>query len=829
MSTIDIIDAATHNLQHITISLPRRQLIAVSGVSGSGKSSFIFDTLFREGQRRYMEVLSPRARRLVAAGGRSRVRAVRGIAPPVAVEQRHSGYSPGASLAEVAEVDPLLRLWYARLAVPHCPSCGKPLQAESAEEMVQTVRGRAGGALVRLFAPYPGAAGQWRRAWEVYRKRGFLKARLGDAEFYLEDDPPAKAEGRRFAIFIDAVESDDRGLAQLRESLHLALQEGEGRALVRCGEEEWFFSAVLHCRECSLTVAPPTAETFSRRSSASACPGCDGRGVDGAGEECRACGGSGLGERARAFRFRGLNLGDLYAMEITDLLWFFQEQPPTAAEAPLVRHVRPELLARLEAFNELGLGYLRLDRAVPTLSGGELQRGRLVAHLGGKLSGVMYILDEPSLGLHPVEQARLLGVLRRLQGHGATVVVSEHDEATLRAADFLVDLGPGAGERGGRVVYAGPPAGIHDAADSLTGDYLAGRRAIPAAGSRRSVGEAMLEIDGLSRHTLRDVDVRLPLGALTVVCGVSGSGKSSLAEGLHAALRRELDPAAVASNGVQWRAVRLSRPLRGLTRVDQQPAGRQRRSCPATYLGLLPHLRRLFAALPAAAVRGYGPARFSFNLPGGRCEACQGLGVKEIEMGFLPALEVQCPVCGGRRFHSEVLQIRYRGASVADVLEMTATAAGAHFAAVPEIAAPLRAMHAVGLDYLRLGQPLPTLSGGEAQRLKLLREITGRSPAGRVYILDEPTVGLHFEDVARLLTLLAALRDAGATVLVIEHHLDVIAAADHLIELGPSGGRAGGRILYQGPPAGLIEVEASRTAPFIKEKMSHVVAHPDRQ
>jgi excinuclease ABC subunit A len=828
----------------------------ITGVSGSGKSTLAFDILYAEGQRRYLDSLNAYARQFVQPAPRPEVDAIFGIPPTVAIEQRTSRGGRKSTVATLTEIYHFLRLLYVKLGTPYCPDCEVPIEPQTpkaiAARLLRDWRGRE----VTLLAPL------------VVHRKGFYtdlaKWALGKGYAYLRVDGvmtptatwPRLARFREHTIELPvatlAIHPREEGA--LRAALAEALALGKGVVHVAAsGRPDAIFSTAQACPRCGRGFPALDPRLFSYNSKHGWCARCYGTGLvlagfdaeqtgeevwwnewwEGEEEICPACRGARLRPEALAVRFRGRSIAELTALSVARARRFFEQLRLGGRERAVARDLLPEITARLRFLEEVGLAYLALDRAAPTLSGGELQRLRLAAQLGSNLRGVCYILDEPTIGLHARDNRLLLETLQQLKDKGNTVVVVEHDEETIRAADHVIDLGPGAGERGGRLVAAGPPSEIMRHPESVTGRLLREGLAHPLGRAvRRAVDRhtARLEIRGACRHNLKNLHVTIPLGRLVCVTGVSGSGKSTLVrEVLHDNLQQLL--ATARSPGGRPRQRMAAVALRGcaaiegwealgrVLEVDQTPIGKTPRSCPATYVGLFDEVRRLYATTTEARLRGYGPGRFSFNVPGGRCEACEGQGVKTLAMSFLPDVEVPCEVCGGARFNAETLAVDYKGKNIAEVLAMSVEEAVEFFAAHATLHRTLKLLEDVGLGYLRLGQRSPTLSGGEAQRLKLVTELakTRSTPdpkprASTLYLLDEPTIGLHMADVARLLGVLQRLVDAGHSVVVIEHNLDVIAEADWIIDLGPEGGERGGRIVAEGTPEALARRAHTHTA-----------------
>lgn len=823
MSYLEIIDAHKHNLKHLHLRLPKKKLIVISGVSGSGKSTLAYDTIFQEGQRKYLESLSAYARQFIKSLERPEVQSIKGIAPTISIDQKHSSFYFNSTVGTISEIAPYLRLLFAKLAEAHCPQCGDPISRYSAEKIVQAIFSRFSGTVAQLFSPVVrNRRGHYQALFEKYRKRGFLKALVNNKVYYLDDVPVLDRNSRHhIAIQIDAVDVEPASRERIAASVTLALNEGNGEIMVRGQEDrEAFFSDRLHCARCDISLGEPQPGTFSINSPEGACPACLGTGWDGEACLCPACAGAGLKRESLAFYFRGKNIFELGEMEIADLLAFFKSVRLSLSESGIGRPLLPHIIQRLESFATLNLGYVSLNRRIKTISGGELQRARLVSQLGFSLSGIIYILDEPSIGMHFSEQLNLLGILRRLREKGNTLIVVEHDEETIRAADYIVDIGPGAGENGGEIMFAGPIGDFAAAENSLTSAYVFGRRRIAPREKRPASGSGFLSVHAVTLNNLKNVDLKIPLNRLTVVSGVSGSGKSSLVvDALVPILRHELEGLPAANPRLGYGAVAGLEGVKRVLMVNQSAIGKNSRSCPATYIGIMAMVRDLFAALPEARVRGYASGRFSYNVRGGRCEACSGLGVQKLQMSFLPQLEITCPVCEGRRYNSETSQVKFKGRSIADLLDLTASEAFALFANIPPLARKIRILLDVGLGYLRLGQSSQTLSGGESQRIKLTKELARQSGSSTVYVLDEPTVGLHFDDVRKLIDVFQALIGRGHTVVVIEHNLEMIRVADHLIDLGPGGGKNGGRIVYQGDIEGILKCKGSITGKYLKKKL----------
>jgi excinuclease ABC subunit A len=929
---ITIRGAREHNLKHITLTLPRNRLIVITGLSGSGKSTLAFDTLYAEGQRRYVESLSAYARQFLERLDKPEVDAIDGLSPAIAIEQRSAGSNPRSTVATQTEIYDYLRVLFARVGRPHCPACRIPISRQSAQEIVSQVLDRASRGPVLVLAPLVrGRKGEYVEVFREIKRQGFVRARVDGV---LRDlDEPIQLDKKRahtIEVVVDRLTVEAEAKARLTESVETGLKAGKGIVVIspehgsgKKRQADWVFSELYACPECAFSFEELSPRIFSFNSPYGACPACDGlatkleidpelvvpdkdksirdgaivgwrRGgmhmrmyynrllrevarhygfsIDapfktldrkiqktllyGSGDEiwgdafegvipnlerrfrntdseyvkeeiakfmseqpCAGCQGARLKPQSLAVLIDDRSIAGATRLAVTDAhRWICGLRWPASQQAvaePLVAEIRK----RLEFLLDVGLGYLTLDRTSASLSGGEAQRIRLATQVGSGLVGVLYILDEPSIGLHQRDNGKLLNTLERLRDLGNTLIVVEHDEATIRRADDIVDLGPGAGKHGGEVVAHGTVEDILAEPRSVTGQFLSGKRLIPLPHTRRPwKTRPALRIEGAAEHNLKAIDVAFPLGCFICVTGVSGSGKSTLIDDiLYRALARRL-------YGGRERPGKHER-LTGIEHIDkvividQSPIGRTPRSNPATYTDAFAPIRELFSQTPGAKVRGFQPGRFSFNVKGGRCEACEGDGIKRIEMHFLSDVYVRCEVCKGRRFNDQTLEVLYKGRSIADVLAMTVDEAVELFAPVPAIAQKLRTIQAVGLGYIELGQSATTLSGGEAQRIKLAKELSRRATGRTLYLLDEPTTGLHFADIEQLLGVLHRLVDHGNTVVVIEHNLDVIKTADYVIDLGPEGGEAGGQLIASGPPEAVAAQSRSWTGTFLRPLM----------
>ena len=938
--------AREHNLRNIDVEIPRDRLVVVTGISGSGKSSLAFDTIYAEGQRRYVESLSAYARQFLGVMEKPDVDVIEGLSPAISIEQKTTGRNPRSTVGTVTEVYDYLRLLWARTGTPHCHSCRRPVQPQSAGQIADRILSWPEGERLEVLAPLVrGRKGEFRELFEEARRKGFVRVRV-DGETHDLESPPSlnRYENHDISVVVDrlVVRPDDR--ARLADSVETALKTADGivevvlhaRRVEQEAPQSFLFSERFACVHCGTSIPELEPRQFSFNSPYGACDACGGLGTRlevseelvvgddsisilegvilpwgaptghlrrsviagleahygfdantswgelpdegrhallfGSGEQsiefpyrtggkegsyaepwegvlanvmrryeetgsdavreqlqdymvarsCRACGGHRLRPESLAVTVAGRSIGEVTDLSVVEALRFFEslrltdEAPgdPAALPAQVARPILKEVTERLRFLANVGLEYLTLGRSAETLSGGEAQRIRLATQIGSRLVGVLYILDEPSIGLHQRDNERLLETLRQLRDLGNTVIVVEHDEETIRAADHIIDLGPGAGRHGGHVVAEGTLEDVLGAPESLTGAYLRGDRAIAVPAKRRPARRRTLTVRGAREHNLRSIDVHFPLGTFTCVTGVSGSGKSTLVNQIlyealarHFYRRRTIPGAHGGIEGVE----RIDKVID----IDQSPIGRTPRSNPATYTGLFAPIRNLFAELPESKIRGYAPGRFSFNVKGGRCEACSGDGLVKIEMHFLPDVYVSCEVCRGRRYNRETLEVLYKGRSIADVLEMTVDEALEFFDAVPSIKRRLQTLSDVGLGYIHLGQSASTLSGGEAQRVKLATELCKRDTGQTLYILDEPTTGLHFEDVRMLLHVLHRLVDKGNTVIVIEHNMDVIKTADWIVDLGPEGGAAGGEIVVEGTPEEVAANPVSHTGRFL--------------
>lgn len=828
LNEIRVKKAAQHNLKHIDVNLPRNRFIVITGPSGSGKSSLAFDTLFAEGQRRYLECLSAYARQFLEIMPKPEIESIEGLSPSISIDQKTITTNPRSTVGTVTEINDFLRLLFARVGVPHCPQCGRPVEAQTEEKLVDRLKQTFSGEILKVLAPIVrGRKGEYARLLERMRRKGFLRARIDGRWHELDEDIwLEKTKKHDIEILVDEVVVRPAAEKRLRDAVGQALELAGGDLVVlREKGQKLLFSVKLLCPFCEISLPKMEPRYFSFNSPYGACPDCHGLGfktrldewgeVELTDEVCPSCQGSRLKKESLSVLVDGKNIHELSSLPAKDLFKVLASLRFPPPQEIIASRIIKEILSRLQVMQELGLAYLQLSRPTSSLSGGEAQRVRLTAQIGARLRGVLYVLDEPTIGLHQRDNGRLISLLKSIRDEGNSIVVVEHDEQTIRAADYILDLGPGAGEKGGYKVAEGPLPAILASPVSLTGQYLRREKEIPIPPTRRKPA-GWLIIRGAREHNLKGIDVKLPLGVMTAVTGVSGSGKSTLVSDiLLRALQRHLyragDPP-----GKHEKIDGLNQ-IDKVVAVDQKPIGRTPRSNPATYTGLFTPLRELFSRTPEARVRGYQPSRFSFNLPGGRCEACQGGGVKKIEMHFLPDVLVTCDRCQGRRYNKETLGVLYHGKNIASFLEMTVDEAYEELKAHPVLKRKLALLQRVGLGYIQLGQPAPTLSGGEAQRIKLTKELARKSTGRTLYILDEPTTGLHFDDVRKLVAVLHELVDRGNSVVVIEHNLDVIKACDYIIDLGPEGGEEGGWVVAAGTPEEVAEVGESYTGQFLRK------------
>ena len=933
MKYIRIKGASQHNLKNVSIDIPRDSLVVITGVSGSGKSTLAFDTIYAEGQRRYVESLSTYARQFIGQMDKPEVESIEGLSPAIAIEQRSASHNPRSTVGTVTEIYDYLRLLYARIGSPHCFQCGREIRSQTIDTMVEQLLALPGNTAVSLLAPVVrGKKGEFQRELGRLRREGYVRVKV-DGEIRDLADEIALDKNKRHDIdvVVDRLVIREGIRKRLRDSLEITARLSDG--LVKAdiaGGEQILFSERYACPECNVSLPELAPRMFSFNSPYGACPECDGLGTKiffdedlvvsdpglsiregaiapwqkrdsmyfhqmleslsehfgfdintpfkelpekirhmllyGSGDEpvrfytnnggkrtfmekpfegiipnldrryhetdsydmrtelecylnmseCPACHGARLKKESLSVTVGGKNIYEFCRLSIADSMDFLKGLTLTRQETAISERILKEIRDRLRFLLDVGMDYLSLERASGTLSGGEWQRIRLATQIGSGLSGVLYVLDEPTIGLHPRDNGRLIATLARLKDMGNTVLVVEHDADMMMASDSIIDMGPGAGLEGGHVVFQGTPSEILASETSLTGRYLSGRLGIPVPEKRRVPAGRFIVLEGATENNLQGIDIRIPVGVLTCVTGVSGSGKSTLVlETLYRVLARRL----YRYKGKVGK-IRNVRDLGGIERVivmNQQPIGRTPRSNPITYTGAFTFIRDLFAQLPESRTRGYKPGRFSFNVKGGRCEACEGNGLIKIEMHFLPDVYVTCDICRGKRFNRDTLEIQYKGKSIAEVLDMTVSEALVFFENIPSIRTKLQLLHDVGLGYIRLGQSATTLSGGEAQRIKLARELGKPSRADTLYILDEPTIGLHFADVQKLLEVLMRLVNMGNSIVVIEHNLDVIKSADWIIDLGPEGGPGGGRIVAQGTPEDVVRTEESLTGKFLKK------------
>ena len=933
--------ARAHNLKNIDVTIPKNKLVVITGLSGSGKSSLAFDTLYAEGQRRYVESLSAYARQFLGQMDKPDVDSIDGLSPAISIDQKTTSHNPRSTVGTVTEINDFLRLLWARVGTPICPNDHIPISSQSPEQMVNRILELPERSKLQILAPVVrNKKGTQKKVFEQIKKDGFVRVQVDGETYDIEEAPELdKNKQHQINVVVDRIVVKDGIRSRLFDSLEAALRLSGGYVTVDViGEAPLFFSEQYACPICGFTVGELEPRLFSFNAPIGACPACEGLGLKlevdedlvipdrtktlaqgalepwnpisskyypemlaqfcasagidldtpfdqlpavqqkqllyGNGDTtfhfhyendfggvrdvdvpfegvvnnvsrryretnsdftreqmrkymtelpCPTCHGYRLNERALAVKINDRNVGEVSDLPISQELAFFSNLNLTPAQQEIARPILKEIIDRLSFMQNVGVDYLTLSRAARTLSGGEAQRIRLATQIGSNLSGVMYVLDEPSIGLHQRDNDRLIASLKKMRDLGNTLIVVEHDEDTMRAADYIIDIGPGAGEKGGQVMAAGTPKQIMRSRKSLTGQYLAGKQQIPVPATRRPGNGHFITVTGAKENNLKDLTVQFPLGDFICVTGVSGSGKSTLVNQiLKRILAQKLNHNSAKPG--RYQTVSGIENIEKVIDIDQSPIGRTPRSNPATYTGVFDDIRDLFAQTNAAKVRGYSKGRFSFNVKGGRCEACHGDGIIKIEMNFLPDVYVPCEVCHGTRYNSETLEVEYKGKNIADVLEMTVSEALDFFSAIPKIRRKLQTIEDVGLGYVHLGQPATTLSGGEAQRMKLASELHRQSHGKSFYILDEPTTGLHMADIKRLLVVLQRLVDAGNTVLVIEHDLDVVKSADYLIDLGPEGGEAGGQIVATGTPEAVAQVPGSYTGQYLKQMLARDAA-----
>ncbi len=934
-SQIIIKGARQHNLKNISIKIPRDQLVVITGLSGSGKSSLAFDTIYAEGQRRYVESLSSYARQFLGLMEKPDMDSIDGLSPAISIEQKSTARNPRSTVGTVTEIHDYFRLLYAHIGKPHCWECGKKIEKQTVQQIVDTILKIKNGSKIHILSPLiRGRKGEHKKLIEKIRKDGFLRLRIDKEIFSINQKLNLnKNKTHSIEVVIDRLKINDSIYDRLTESVELALKIGKGLLIInQLPNKEFLFSEEFSCPDCEVSLEEVVPRMFSFNSPYGACEVCDGLGshmevdpnmvvpdkskslIQGAlvplGEQprgnwygnilktlaqhynfnfttpwfklnksvrqmllygtgdkkfnmeytssrwsgtysggwegavnnlmrrytqtkssgirqwieqfmsmklCSVCNGSRLKKQSRAVTIQNMNIGEISSMSVKEIWKFFNELKLSKMENEIANQILKEISQRLTFLNNVGLGYLTLDRSAVTLSGGEAQRIRLATQIGSQLMGVLYILDEPSIGLHPRDNSRLLNTLKSLRDIGNSILVVEHDQETIESADYVIDIGPGAGKNGGEIIFAGPPSDITKSTKSITGKYLSGVKLIEIPKKRRnSVQKNKILIKGASGNNLKDIDIEIPLSCFIAITGVSGSGKSTLInETLFPILSQELNRSR--QYPLPYESIEGLQYLDKIVEINQKPIGRTPRSNPATYTGVFTHIRDLFAKLQESKIKGYKPGRFSFNVKGGRCESCKGDGIIKIEMNFLPDVYVTCEICDGKRYNRETLEVKYKSKSISDILDMPVIEALDFFDSIPIIRKKLKTLKDVGLGYIHLGQQATTLSGGEAQRIKLATELSKTSTSKTFYILDEPTTGLHFEDIWMLLKVLQRLVDQNNTVLVIEHNLDVIKTVDWVIDLGPEGGDGGGEVIGFGTPEQMALIKESYTGTFLKK------------
>ena len=831
--SIHIKGAREHNLKNIELSIPRDAITVITGPSGSGKSSLAIDTIYAEGQRRYVESLSPYSRQFLEQMQKPDVDMIEGLSPSVAIDQKTVSRSPRSTLGTITEIYDYLRVLYTRLGKAFCYKCGAEISTQESKNIVQSVLALPKGTRIQVLSPIvKDRKGNYRKELQEMRSEGFVRARIdGVMHDLTQDIILARQKRHTIEIVIDRLIVKEGIERHLNDAVETAFKYADSLAVNLVNEgRDILYSKTAACPQCGISYPDIVPRFFSFNSSAGACPVCNGLGFEHMLEEsvdlddqqfCRECSGLRLKKEALSVRFHGLNIGEFSRMSVEQALGFLRKASFTEREKLIASRILKEIIDRLHFLTRVGIGYLTLDRPSLTLSGGESQRVRLATQMGSSLTGVLYVLDEPSIGLHPRDCVKLLESLTEVKDAGNTVIVVEHDEETIRWSDHIVDMGPGAGTRGGWVVAEGPPAAISTNDKSLTGKYLNGDLLISMPSMRRKPS-GFIVVQGASEHNLKNISVRFPLKAFTCVTGVSGSGKSTLVfDILYRAAERFSSKGrpTTPAPGAHMKITGIE-SIDNVVSFDQSPIGKTPRSNPATYTGFFSIIRDIFALTSEAKKRGYTSSRFSFNVEGGRCESCRGNGLIKVEMHFLPDVYVQCDKCRGRRYNDETLAIRYKDRNIADVLGMTVSDALLFFENIPPLKRKLAVLEEIGLGYVQLGQSATTLSGGESQRIRLSRELGKRSTGNTLYILDEPTTGLHFVDIQKLLDVIAMLVDRGNTVVVIEHNLDIIKSSDFIIDLGPEGGERGGQVIAEGTPEEVSANPSSFTGRFLREKLA---------
>lgn len=822
--------AAQHNLKNIDINLPRNKLIVVTGPSGSGKSSLAFDTLFAEGQRRYIECLSTYARQFIEQIEKPDVESIEGISPSISIDQRTISSNPRSTVGTVTETYDFLRLLFARVGTPHCHRCGRRVSSQTPEQIMERIFSSSSGEKVKILSPVvKGRKGEYHRLFQRLLKKGFIRLRVDGHFRELEEEIILeKTKKHNIEVLVDETKVSSGSENRLKEAVDKALEISDGNLLlIKQDGREIYYSLRLLCPYCEISLPELEPRSFSFNSPYGACPSCHGLGfqivLDKWGEEeltdelCPVCEGSRLRKESLAVKVGNKNIFELTSLPVGRLINELSSLEFSATQQMIASRIQKEINSRLRIIGELGMSYLQLSRTTASLSSGEARRIRLAAQVGSRMRGILYVLDEPTIGLHQRDNTQLISMLKDIRDEGNSIIVVEHDEQTIRSADFILDLGPGAGEKGGYKVAEGNLTRILAVSDSLTSQYLRREKTIPVPAKRRRP-KGWLAIIKASEHNLKSVDVWIPLSVMTTITGVSGSGKSTLLYDILYKSLLNIFYKAKQKPGKHQKILGVDQ-IDKVVSVDQKPIGRTPRSNPATYTGLLTSLRQLFAMTQESRIRGYSASRFSFNLSGGQCEECRGAGAKKIEMHFLPDVFVTCDRCRGKRYNKETLSILYKGKNIADYLAMTVDEAYEYLRAHPILKRKLGVLKKVGLGYIRLGQPAPTLSGGEAQRIKLTKELGRKNTGKTLYLLDEPTTGLHFDDVRKLLEVLSELINLGNSVVVIEHNLDIIKYSDYIIDLGPEGGEKGGWVVAKGSPEKIAEAEKSHTGKFLKKAL----------